>query len=90
MILHFYIVTFLLLIKNKQIQQNKNESLHFHLNKYKIYYLRLVNKPGVVPPLRFEPGAGGLFMTSLIRRQFSSSLSVFDSYKIYKHTINNK
>jgi len=51
------------------------------MNKHEIYYLRLVNKPGVVPPLRFEPGAGGLFITSLIRRQFSSSLSVFASYK---------
>jgi len=60
------------------------------MNIYEIYYLKLLNKPGVVPPLRFEPGAGGLFMTSLIRRQFSSSLSVFASYKIYNHTINNK
>jgi len=60
------------------------------MNKHEAYYLRLLNKPGVVPPLRFEPGAGGLFMTSLIRRQFSSSLSVFASYKYIKNTLNNK
>lgn len=42
-----------------------------------------------MPPLRFDPGAGGLFITSLIRRQFSSSLSVFDScvYKLNKLNI---
>lgn len=49
-----------------------------------INLLKLVNKPGVAPPLRFDPGAGGLFMTSLIRRQLSSSLSVFGSYRYNK------
>lgn len=55
--------------------------LIFFINdKCKIFYLVLVYKPGVVPPLRFDPGAGGLFITSLIRRQLSSSLSPFASY----------